>query len=130
MFLGSILTSFSVDVSPNGYISDDIALKWLEDFDNQTREKANGHKRILFLDGHRSHHTWRFLVTAEAKGIICLGYPPHTTHALQRLFFRIFDYQPLITLQLWMLLASHNSREPGRPSLIQTGPSSPPNPTI
>jgi hypothetical protein len=73
-----------VDASKTGYINDEIALKWLENFDAQTVHKAQGRKRILFLDGHRSHHTWRFLVAAESKGIICLGYPPHTTHALQR----------------------------------------------
>lgn len=74
-------------VSPNGYIQDHIAIKWLDFFDAQTKDLANGKSRILLLDGHRSHHTLEFLLKAQAKNIICLGYPPHTTHALQGIPF-------------------------------------------
>ncbi|KIM31870.1 hypothetical protein M408DRAFT_36724, partial [Serendipita vermifera MAFF 305830] len=74
---------FRVNCSPNAYTSDDIALDWLDHFENETKELANGRKRLLLLDGHRSHHTWDFLQKARSLGIICLGYPPHTTHVLQ-----------------------------------------------
>lgn len=109
-----ILSDFRVDVSPTGYINDELAIKWLDHFNEQTLEKAGGHKRILFIDGHRSHHTWRFLLTAEPMGIICLGFPPNTTHALQR--------EPLLTIihldtdqfQHWMSLDFPNSNQNGR----------------
>lgn len=71
-------------MSPNAFTSDQIALKWLDFFDERTKEKANGCTRILLLDGHRSHHTLDFLNKARSMGIVCMGYPPHTTHVLQR----------------------------------------------
>jgi len=82
-------------VSPTGYINNDLGLEYLDWFDEQTRDKANGKSRILFLDGHGSHHTWHFLIAAEARGIICLGYPPHTTHVLQHMIDFYFDFLPL-----------------------------------
>ena len=78
--------SFSIAVSPNGWTDGELAAKWIvEDFDRQTRDKANGETRVLILDGHSSHHTEQLLNFALANNIIILGYPPHCTHALQGL---------------------------------------------
>jgi hypothetical protein len=78
---------FRTDISETGYTSDVIALRWLESFNEQTAPIADGEKRLLLLDGHHSHCTYEFLTRAKSLGIICLGYPPHTTHALQRMSF-------------------------------------------
>ena len=44
--------------SPKGWTDGDIALLWLvKDFDEQTREKAQGQTRVLILDGHSLHYT-------------------------------------------------------------------------
>ena len=73
-------------MSPNGWTDGELAEKWIiEDFDCQTRDKANGETRVLILDGHSSHHTEKLLNFALANNIIILGYPPHCTHALQGL---------------------------------------------
>ena len=78
--------SFSIAVSPNGWTDGELAAKWIvEDFDWQTRDKANGETHVLILDGHSSHHTEQLLNFALANNIIILGYPPHCTHALQGL---------------------------------------------
>ena len=78
--------SFSIAVSPNGWTDGELAAKWIvEDFDQQTCDKANGKTCVLILDGHSSHHTEQLLNFALANNIIILGYPPHCTHALQGL---------------------------------------------
>ncbi|KIJ52065.1 hypothetical protein M422DRAFT_157164, partial [Sphaerobolus stellatus SS14] len=72
--------------SPNGWTDGELALKWMiDDFDAQTRAKANGRLRALFLDGHSSHYIPELLQYAINNSIILLGYPPHCTHALQGL---------------------------------------------
>lgn len=57
----------------------------VEDFDRQTKDKANGETRVLLMDGHSSHYTPELLDFARSNNIIILGYPPHCTHALQGL---------------------------------------------
>lgn len=73
-------------VSPNGWTDNKLALWWLEHvFDEETRAKAAGRTRVLFLDGHGSHLSLPFLKYAVANDILILAYPPHTTHLLQGL---------------------------------------------
>ena len=72
-------------VSPNGWIDSELATHYMiKDFDEQTRDKAEGRTRVLLLDGHSSHHTPELLRYAKEHNIIVLG-PPHCTHALQGL---------------------------------------------
>ena len=81
-----VLNAHRICVSPNGWTDGELAAKWIvDDFDRQTRDKANGETRVLLLDGHSSHHTPELLKFASAANIIILGYPPHCTHALQGL---------------------------------------------
>jgi hypothetical protein len=73
-------------VSENGWTDGGLSYDWItKDFDPQTRDKANGEMRVLFMDGHSSHYTADLLEYAEANNIRVLGYPPHCTHALQGL---------------------------------------------
>jgi len=61
-------------------------MQWMVDnFDAQTKQKAAGQQRALFLDSHSSHYTLELLDYAQSNGISILGYPPHCTHALQGL---------------------------------------------
>jgi hypothetical protein len=72
--------------SPKGWTDGDIALSWLvKDFDEQTREKAQGQTHVLILDGHSSHYMPKLLKHAQDNNIMILGYPPHCTHTLQGL---------------------------------------------
>ncbi|KIO18048.1 hypothetical protein M407DRAFT_84348, partial [Tulasnella calospora MUT 4182] len=77
------------NVAPNGYMDSELALKWLEDFDQQTKGK-NDLRRVLILDGHASHTSLGFLNRAEELGIHVVSYPPHTIHALQGLDVVVF----------------------------------------
>jgi hypothetical protein len=61
-----------------------IGREWIEcDFDPPTCKVANGHARLLVVDGHASHFTQSFLEYAKENDIHVLCLPPHTTHALQ-----------------------------------------------
>ncbi|KAJ3532696.1 hypothetical protein NM688_g7385 [Phlebia brevispora] len=72
--------------SDSGWTNSDIAAHWLiDDFDLQTREKAAGKPRALFVDGHNSHYSKAILDYARSLNITIFGYPPHCTHALQGL---------------------------------------------
>jgi hypothetical protein len=72
--------------STSGWTSDEIGFKWLEEFfDKKTREKARRQWRLLFVDGHGSHVTLKFLEWAQAHKILVAVYPPHSTHRLQPL---------------------------------------------
>jgi hypothetical protein len=74
----------SISHSPNGWTDQELGLLWLEkDFDRLTREKANQGWRLLMLDGHNSHCTYKFCKYAEANKIVVICLPPHTTHVLQ-----------------------------------------------
>ncbi|VDC03599.1 unnamed protein product [Peniophora sp. CBMAI 1063] len=76
----------SVACTENGWIDSTMGVSWLtQDFDPATRERAAGRPRVLFLDGHSSHWCTKFLRAARDRNIYCLGYPPHSTHAIQGL---------------------------------------------
>lgn len=71
--------------SQKGWITGEIAVAWLENFDVVTREKAAGRNRLLLLDGHASHLSLPFLNYARANNIVILCYPSHSTHVFQGL---------------------------------------------
>jgi len=72
--------------SPNGWTDNELTLWWLINvFDEDTRQKANGRRRVLLLDGHGSHLTLEFIQYARQANITVICYPPHTTHLLQGL---------------------------------------------
>ena len=76
----------TIATSPNGWISDELAVQWLQSFINATNERTKkGEKRILIFDGHGSHLTVEFLQLCEDNGVIPFGFLPHTTHLCQPL---------------------------------------------
>lgn len=77
--------------SPNGYIDDQIALEWLDQFELLTRPANNHQKRLLLMDNHGSHLTFEFWNRCEAANIILFPLPPHSTHKLQPLDVGIFQ---------------------------------------
>jgi DDE superfamily endonuclease len=75
----------SISFSPNRWTDQELGLKWLEnDFAPMSalRNKADGW-RLLILDGHNSHGTYRFMTFCEQNCILVLCLPSHTTHRLQ-----------------------------------------------
>jgi len=72
--------------SSSGWTSDEIGFKWLEGlFNKETHDKARRNWRLLFVDGHGSHVTLKFLEWAQQHKILVAVYPPHSTHRLQPL---------------------------------------------
>ncbi|EED20088.1 conserved hypothetical protein [Talaromyces stipitatus ATCC 10500] len=72
-------------ISPNGYISDELAAEWLMHFDRSTEEEENKGYRLLLMHNCGAHLTWQFLDYCQRHRIICYSFPPHTTHILQPL---------------------------------------------
>ncbi|KZP14232.1 CENP-B protein, partial [Athelia psychrophila] len=75
----------SISHSPKGWTDQELGSAWLErDFEPFTaaKNKSQGY-RLLILDGHNSHTTYRFCSFADRHKIIVLCLPSHTTHRLQ-----------------------------------------------
>ena len=75
----------SISVSPKGWTDQELGSTWLQrDFEPETatRNTSNGY-RLLILDGHNSHCTYRFCKFAEEHRILIICLPSHTTHILQ-----------------------------------------------
>jgi hypothetical protein len=62
-------------ISPNGWISDELALSWLFYFIHLTSHRVKkGEKRYLIFDGHSAHLTLEFLETCEDNAISLLHF--------------------------------------------------------
>jgi hypothetical protein len=101
-------------ISPNGWISDELALAWLVQFDRATKDPnrtKQGEKRYLIFDGHGAHLTLEFLQYCEDNMIIPFGFLPHTTHLCQPL-----DGKPFLAYkQQFRLINNELSFWGGRP---------------
>jgi hypothetical protein len=88
-------------ISPNGWISDELALAWLEAFNEATTDRIKrGEKRYLIFDGHGSHLTLEFLQQCADSNIIPFGFLPHSTHLCQLLDGKPFlNYKQQFRLQ-------------------------------
>ena len=74
------------EVSPNGWTTDEIGLRWLEKlFIPTTSVRMKGVYRLLILDGHGSHLTPRFDEICEKNRVIPICMPPHSSYLLQPL---------------------------------------------
>jgi hypothetical protein len=75
-----------IATSPNGWISDELAVQWIQSFVEVTNERTKkGEKQILIFDGHGSHLTLEFLQICKDNSIIPFGFLPHSTHLCQPL---------------------------------------------
>jgi len=98
--------------SASGWTSDEVGFKWLEGlFDQRTQGKARRDWRLLFVDGHGSHVTLKFLEWAQQHRILVAVYPPHFTHRLQPLDVGCFA--PLATYYS-QLLEEHTRLSEGQ----------------
>lgn len=74
------------EVSRNGWTTDEIGLRWLQQqFLPATNSRTKGKYRLLILDGHGSHLTPQFDQICSDNYIIPLCMPPHSSHLLQPL---------------------------------------------
>jgi DDE superfamily endonuclease/Tc5 transposase-like DNA-binding protein len=80
--------------SDNGWTDNDLGYEYIQAFDRATASKspANEH-RLVIMDNHGSHVTWRFIKFALERRIVLVCLPPHSTHLLQPCDVGLF--QPL-----------------------------------
>lgn len=80
-----------VAVVETGYSNDELALEWIQHFNEHSRKGQLGAKRLLIVDGHGSHHTAQFIQYCDDNNIIPFGMPSNLTHLLQPLDVCIFQ---------------------------------------
>ena len=73
------------EVSPNGWTSDEIGLRWLKKLFIPSTSRTKGIYRLLILDGHGSHLTPQFDEICEQNKVIPICMPAHSSHLLQPL---------------------------------------------
>ena len=76
--------------SDKGYMTDKLAIEWLQAFDMATKEHAQGQPRFLLMDGHHTHYSLKMIRYAVENNIIMMSYPGHSTHLLQPLDVSLF----------------------------------------
>lgn len=80
-----------LEVSPNGWTNNQLALAWLEHFDTHTKRHTVGGYRLLIIDGHESHCSIEFQDLCKEKNIVLLCMPAHSSHLLQPLDVACFS---------------------------------------
>ncbi|EEA20812.1 hypothetical protein TMatcc_000803 [Talaromyces marneffei ATCC 18224] len=79
-------SDWRIDISENGWTTDQIGLEWLKThFIPYINGRSMGSYRMLILDGHGSHLTAEFDRTCTENNIIPICMPPHSSHLLQPL---------------------------------------------
>lgn len=74
-----------------GWTSNVHGLEWLRKcFQPATKDKADGHMRLLICDGHDSHISGNFIGYCIQHNILLAVLPPHTSHILQPLDVALF----------------------------------------
>ena len=98
-----------IETSPNGWTSNELALKWLKHFDAHTKERTVGAYRLLIVDSHESHNSYSFHKYCKEQKIIVLCMPSHSSHLLQPLDVGCFGplkrayYTEIDSQQTWWL---------------------------
>ena len=69
VFAGKVLISswyydiprdWILEVRPNGWTSNELAIAWLKHFNAHTKARSVGSYRLLIVDGHESHQSYNF----------------------------------------------------------------------
>ena len=81
-FLTQKKDEVTVSTSKTAFIDGDIFYEWFHDY---FPAASDNHWSILFLDGHSSHTSEKFLQEALKRKVIPLFYPSHMTNILQPL---------------------------------------------
>lgn len=90
--------------TPNGWMTKDSFLKWLQHFVSFTKPSKED-PVLLIIDGHGSHKDLDVILYARENYVHMLSFPPHTTHKLQpldRTFMKPFKNCYNAACSLWM----------------------------
>lgn len=87
----NLLINWRLKVSPNGWTSDEIGLRWLEKlFILSTSLRIKSRYRLLILDGHGSYLTPKFDELYGINDIILICMPAYLSYLLQPLDISCF----------------------------------------
>jgi hypothetical protein len=75
----------------NGYMTDRLAIEWIEHFERCSRPANKDEKRVLVMDNCDSHYTEEFAAFAALHNIEIFPLPPKLTHLLQPLDVGVFS---------------------------------------
>jgi DDE superfamily endonuclease len=81
---------FLYTTSNNGWTSNDIGLRWLDEVFLPETEN-NGETQLLLVDGHRSHTSTEFMWKCYKNNILLVYLIPHSSHVLQPLDLAYFS---------------------------------------
>jgi hypothetical protein len=82
--------NYQYTISPNGWTSNEIGLRWLDQiFLPQTA--IEGGYRLLLVDGHKSHATHEFMWKCFQNNVVVFYLFPHSSHVLQPLDLACFS---------------------------------------
>ncbi|KAF3399923.1 hypothetical protein F1880_008480 [Penicillium rolfsii] len=80
-----------IAVTETGYLSNILALQWIQLFNKLTKDSTKGTHRLLVCDQFGSHLTYEFVKYCEDNKIIHFFLPPHSSHIFQPLDVGIFS---------------------------------------
>ncbi|KAI1670729.1 DDE superfamily endonuclease [Pyrenophora tritici-repentis] len=86
-----ILRDWAIAVSDNGWTNNELRVEWLKHFNAHTQARTIGARRLLIIDGHRSHQSLEFQELCKENNIYTLCMPPHSSHLLQPLDVSCFS---------------------------------------
>jgi hypothetical protein len=89
--LASTPEKWKFSTSTSGWTSDNHAYEWLTTLFKPETRRNDRKRRLLLLDGYRSHLTARFIAFCLDKNIDLVCLPPHTSHLLQPLDVGVFS---------------------------------------
>jgi hypothetical protein len=82
---------YFLDVSETGYSNDELALDWIQHFNQYSTRSQRGAWRLLIFNGFGSHLTKQFIYYCDTNNIIPFSLPSHTSHILQPLDVTVFQ---------------------------------------
>ncbi|SPO31976.1 related to transposase [Ustilago trichophora] len=89
--MANVPASWHFAKTDRGWTTQELAVDWLKTvFDANTTPSTPSQWRLLIIDGHNSHTSTKFLVTAWNRCIIPFCFPAHSTHIMQPLDVSVF----------------------------------------
>jgi len=82
-FQQGLPSNWKLTTSQNGWTTNEVTVQFIQHFEQYTKAKTLGSKRLLVLDNHESHTTAEFREFCKEHNIILLWMLPHTSHLLQ-----------------------------------------------
>ena len=92
-FINNLDPHVAVTTSETGFNNDWISLQWIEHFERYSRCRQVDSRRLLLMDGYKSHDTCELLKYCEEHNIIPLTFLSHTTYLLQ--LHNVCLFQPM-----------------------------------